>query len=416
MWQKIKNYYHLGQAVVANCIYGFPSRKLTVIGVTGTDGKTTTSSIIYHILTSAGKKAAMITSVGAYIGDGVYDIGFHVTTPSPFGLQKYIRKAVDSGTEYLVLETTSHALDQYRVWGIPYKIGVLTNVTHEHLDYHKTYLRYMSAKFKLLRIAGTCVINLDDESYALISGKLVAEKKRVMTYSRSDPKADLTPQKFPYKSRLLGDFNVSNTLAAIGAVTALNLPTDSIKKAIATFTPPPGRQEIVYDRDFRVMIDFAHTPNAFAEILPEVKKITPGRLIHVFGSAGKRDAGKRPEMGMASATYSDIIILTAEDPRDEKVAEINRQIMGGIKQFSIFNFQFSNNFQVPISKIDIHRKYVFEISDRREAIDFAIAIARKGDTVIVTGKSHEKSMNLGHGEEPWDEFEVVKNAFAASKQ
>jgi UDP-N-acetylmuramoyl-L-alanyl-D-glutamate--2,6-diaminopimelate ligase len=149
MWQKIKNYYHLFQAVIANIVYGFPGRKAIVIGVTGTDGKTTTASLIYHILKSAGQKVSMITSVGAYIGNKVYDIGFHVTTPSPFGLQRYLKKAVDAGIKYIILETTSHALDQYRIWGIDYKIGVLTNITHEHLDYHKTYEDYARTKFKL---------------------------------------------------------------------------------------------------------------------------------------------------------------------------------------------------------------------------------------------------------------------------
>ena len=162
MWQNIKNYYHLLQAIVANILYRFPARKLNVIGVTGTDGKTTTTSLIYHILKSAGKKVAMITSIGAYIGDKQYDIGFHVTTPSSFGLQRYIRRAVDQGNEYLVLETTSHALDQNRVWGIPYKIGVLTNVTHEHLDYHKTWEEYAKVKFHLIANSEVGIVNRDE--------------------------------------------------------------------------------------------------------------------------------------------------------------------------------------------------------------------------------------------------------------
>jgi UDP-N-acetylmuramoyl-L-alanyl-D-glutamate--2,6-diaminopimelate ligase len=410
MWQEIKNYYHLGQAIIANYFYGFPARKLVIIGVTGTDGKTTTTSLIYHILKSSDKRVAMITSVGAYIGDKVYDIGFHVTTPSPFGLQKYIKQAVDAGMEYLVLETTSHALDQNRVWGIPYAIGVLTNITHEHLDYHKSYIQYASAKFKLLRIAHTSVVNLDDESYQLIAPKLTQERKHLITFSLKNQKADLTPQKFPFKSKLIGKFNIQNNLAAIGVCRALGIPDSEIKAALPIFQPPPGRQEIIYDKEFRVMIDFAHTPNAFDVILPEVKKFTKGRLIHVFGAAGKRDFTKRPEMGKAAADYDDIIILTAEDPRDEQVEVINDSIIEGIKMAG-GGWRMADKK----NKQDAGKLY-FEIDDRKTAISFAINTAKKDDTVILTGKSHEKSMNLGHGEEPWDEFDEAEKAIVMRRK
>jgi UDP-N-acetylmuramoyl-L-alanyl-D-glutamate--2,6-diaminopimelate ligase len=439
MWQKIKNYFHLLQAVIANIIYGFPARKLTVIGVTGTDGKTTTTSLIYHIIKSSGKKAAMITSVGAYIGDKVYDIGFHVTTPSSFGLQKYIKKAVEMGVKFLVLETTSHALDQNRVWGIPYEIGVLTNITHEHLDYHKTYEEYAKAKFKLLVNSEWKIVNRDDESYNLImrfgsqikfnpSSISTAEKlnrenpkekmkpdkffqltthNHYITYSIKNSNADFTPIKFPYKTSLIGEFNVYNSLAAIAAAKTLGINDTDIRKALLTFSPPPGRQEIIYDKSFRVMIDFAHTPNAFAVILPEIKKITQGRVIHVFGSAGKRDFTKRPEMGEKAAKFDDVIILTAEDPRDEKVEEISGEISSGIKGF------IKGNNKGEKGNKD-NQKILYLIPVRKEAIEFAISLAQKGDTVILTGKSHEKSMNLGHGEEPWDEFEIAKKALEKS--
>ncbi len=380
MWQKIKNYYHFFQAVVANMLYGFPGRKATVIGVTGTDGKTTTTSLIYHILKTAGKKVSMITSVGAYIGDDVYDIGFHVTTPSPFGLQKYLRRAVDWGAEYIVLETTSHALDQNRVWGVKYTVGVLTNITHEHLDYHKNWEEYAETKLRLMDCSSWFVANKDDSSYELIT-------KKVFSYSLHDQSADITPKKFPFKTKLLGEFNQYNCLAAIGACKALGIADDDIRKGLSTFSPPPGRQEVVYDKDFRVMIDFAHTPNAFARLLPAVRNITKGRIIHVFGSAGLRDHTKRPQMGKESSKYADIIILTTEDPRTEKISEINSSIKSGIQ-----------------------KKEVFDIPDRKEAIEKAIGIAKKGDTVLLTGKSHEKSMNLGSGEESWDEFGVVREA------
>ncbi len=399
MWQKVKNYFHLLRAIMANVLYGFPSRKLTVIGVTGTDGKTTTTSLIYHILRGAGKKVAMITSIGAYIGENQYDIGFHVTTPSPFGLQKYIRRAADAGNEYLVLETTSHALDQYRVWGIDYRIGVLTNITHEHLDYHKTYREYVDAKLRLLLKAHISVVNMDDASYEDVKRRLIG--RNIITYSLTDKRAVLTPQTFPFKTQLIGDFNKQNSLAATGAVRALGIDDSLIKKGLATFQAPQGRQEVVYDKDFRVIVDFAHTPNAFAKILPEIKKITKGKLVHVFGSAGKRDATKRPEMGLESAKYSDTIILTSEDPRDEKIEDINNAIRSGIKGFTNYDSRIMNRKA---------QKTLIEIPDRKEAIEFAISQAGKGDTVFLTGKSHEKSINYGYGEEPWDEFKVVRDA------
>jgi UDP-N-acetylmuramoyl-L-alanyl-D-glutamate--2,6-diaminopimelate ligase len=414
MLQKLKNIYHLFQAGAANIFYGFPSRKLTVIGVTGTDGKTTTTSIIYQILKSSGKKVAMITSVGAYIGDKVYDIGFHVTTPSPFGLQKYIKKAADAGMEYLVLETTSHALDQNRVWGIPYKIGVLTNITHEHLDYHKTYEEYARTKFKLINNCETGIVNMDDESFILLKRVLpLADKKILITYSLDNQSADYTPKKFQFTTKLLGDFNKYNCLAAIAACKSLGLKDDQIRKALLSFKAPPGRQEMVYDKEFKVMIDFAHTPNAFAKILPEVKKITKGKLIHVFGAAGKRDFTKRPEMGAEAAKFDDVIILTAEDPRDETIQEINREIIRGVgEKFYPVKSQGDIKDQILNIKNIFQKanlkKVLIEVPDRKEAIELAISIAKKGDTLILTGKSHEKSMNLGNGEEPWDEFEVTK--------
>ena len=166
--QKIKNFAHFTIALSANLWYGSPSRKLTIIGVTGTDGKTTTSSLIYHILIHAAKKASLITSVSATIGNTSYDTGFHVTTPSPFAVQKFLRQAVSDGSQYFVLETTSHALDQYRVYGIKYEIGLLTNITHEHLQYHKTYEKYVRAKAKLLKWSKLGIINRDDKSYEIL--------------------------------------------------------------------------------------------------------------------------------------------------------------------------------------------------------------------------------------------------------
>lgn len=390
MLRTLKNTYHLGKAILANSLNGFPSRGLTVIGVTGTDGKTTTSSLIYHILQESGQKVALISTVGAYIGDKQYNTGFHVTTPSSFTLQRYIKRAKKWGAKYLVLETTSHSLDQNRVWGIGYKIGVLTNISHEHLDYHKTYLEYTKAKLKLLKRAKTVVLNLDDKSFDAVRKPL--RGKEVITYSRLNPKASFNLKRFPFTTKLLGDFNQSNSLAAISVAKKLGIADKTIKLALKSFQPPPGRQEILYDKDFKVIVDFAHTPNSFLEILRDLHRMKKGRLIHVFGSAGKRDITKRPLMGRASGKYSDVIILTAEDPRNEKVEDINRMIKRGIPK----------------------NKKVLEFVDREEAIKEAIRMAKKGDIIIITGKGHEESMNLGKGEVPWSDKEAVQRSLGNS--
>ncbi len=392
MWQRIKNVYHLSVAILANLLYGFPSRKLKVIGVTGTDGKTTTSSLIYHILNTAGFNASMVTSVGAVVGGRNYDVGFHVTTPSSFAVQRFIKKAVDSGSKFLVLETTSHALDQFRVFGINYEVGVLTNVTHEHLDYHKTYENYVKTKSKLLKVAKVAIVNRDDESYKMIKDRgLIIKNKKIVTYGMNK-KADVNAENFPFKTDLIGEFNKYNVLAAISACRILGVSNELIRKGIASFVPPLGRADVVYKKDFTVMIDFAHTPNAIDQILRSIRSAVKGKIIHVFGSAGLRDNTKRPIMGKNSSQYADVILLTSEDPRSESVEEINKQIESGI----------------------VNKKLkVLKIPDRKKAIQTAVEMAEKNDCVIVTGKSHEKSMNYGHGEEPWDEYEVVKKALSA---
>lgn len=393
MFQKIKNLYHLGVAIIANIVYFFPGRNLTVIGITGTDGKTTTTNLIYHILKTSGRQVSLISTVSAIIGGKSYDTGFHVTNPSSFPLQKFIRMAGKAGKKrqkkYLVLEVTSHGIDQNRIWGVPFAIAGLTNITHEHLDYHKTYENYVATKSRLLMHATTAVINKDDISYKKVK-KYLGTKHAVVTYGKEN--ADMTPKVFPFKTKLPGEYNIYNCLLAATICKQLGLKDEEIREGIATFVPPVGRTEIIYDKDFTIMIDFAHTPNAFEQLLSALRPQVQGKLIHVFGSAGKRDATKRPLMGKASATYADVMILTAEDPRKEKVEKITQQIKSGI------------------TVAQKEKVQILEIPDRQEAIFRAVAMARKGDFIVLTGKAHERSMNYGHGEMPWSEHEAVEKA------
>lgn len=406
MWQKVKNIYHLFMAILANIWYampagrqGFPSRKLTIIGVTGTDGKTTTVGLIYHILHTAGMGVSMISTVGAIIHGKTYDVGFHVTTPSSWKLQQFIKRAKEGGPprKFLVLEVTSHAIDQYRVWGVDFAVGVLTNITHEHLDYHKTYENYVTTKARLLKRAKVVVVNRDDDSYRFLSSKLKAQNsklqgkiQKLITFGMGK-NIDVNPHTFPFKTKLIGEFNQYNCLAAIAVCRELSVADETIRKAVASYTLPIGRMEIVHEDEFTVMIDFAHTPNSFEKILPEIKRMTAGRLIHVFGSAGKRDGTKRSPMGSISAKYADVIILTAEDPRGEDINVINRQIMEGIEKAA-------------------HKPETYSIVDRKEAIIFAVGLAKKGDMILLTGKSHEQSMNYTGKEESWSEYEAVEEA------
>ncbi|OGH41488.1 MAG: hypothetical protein A2965_00310, partial [Candidatus Levybacteria bacterium RIFCSPLOWO2_01_FULL_40_96] len=390
-WQKIKNVYHLFVAAFANLIFLFPGRRLIVIGVTGTDGKTTTVSLIYHILKLSGEKVASVTSLGVYIENSRYDVGLHTTTPSSLFLQKIMRKALKKKAKYFVVEVTSHAIDQHRIFGIPFKVGVLTNVTNEHLDYHKTYDSYLKTKASLLLRARTSITNKDDGSYTFLADiEKIKDPKRWITYGLSEG-SDVNPNEFPFKSKLLGEFNKYNVLAAIATCRELGISDAKIRIAVETYVPPLGRADFVYTDQFTIMIDFAHTSNAFEQILKTVRPLFKGRIIHVFGSAGKRDALKRPMMGEISSQYSDIMVLTAEDPRGEDVAKIMDEIALGIKQ---------------------KKSEIIKIPDRKEAIQAAIHMAGKDDLVIITGKAHEKSMNYTGREESWDEYKVVMDAIS----
>lgn len=396
--QRIKNLFHLLKAIFANVFFCFPSKKIKIIGVTGTDGKTTTTHLIYHILRSAGKRTSMISTIYARVGDQEIDTGFHTTTPSSFTIQKLIKKAVDLGDEYFVLETTSHALDQYRVWGIKFDIGVLTNITSEHLDYHSTFESYLETKIKLLLMSKIAVINEEDRSYPQIIKKLTRNQNIFGLGQELKIKKYHSKLKILNHFNSLSNFNKQNYAAAYTVGEVLRIPKEKIIEAFRSFSLPKGRMDLVYNGDFKIVIDFAHTPNAFSMVLPEIKKRylnkQQGRLIHVFGCAGLRDFYKRPEMGRISSQFSDIIVLTEEDYRTEDIKDIFAQIKKGIRQ------------ELKKSKKAVT---LLTFDNRQEAINHAIRLADKGDVVLITGKAHEKSLCRGRVEYPWDEFQAVKN-------
>jgi UDP-N-acetylmuramoyl-L-alanyl-D-glutamate--2,6-diaminopimelate ligase len=387
--QGLKNIVHFIDAVFWNLIYGFPSRKLIVVGVTGTDGKTTTAKMIYDILKDADKKVALVSTVYALIGGKRIDTGLHVTSPQPRFLQKLIKQSVDDGCQYLILETTSHGLDQHRFWGIRFKIGVLTNITHEHLDYHKTYQRYLKAKAKLFRSAKVAILNQEDKSYKKLR-KILGPEKKIIGYNLQTLSVQMRKA---VQKRFKENYNQMNAVAAILTTKELGVEERIIKQAIASFKGVIGRLEKIKNkRGIKIYIDFAHTPNALENVLSALRRERGrGKLIAVFGCAGERDIKKRPMMAKISTNLADLSIFTAEDPRHEDVNEIIKEMEKGVLK--------SNQ-----------EKYMV-IPERGEAIAHAIQkLAKKGDIVVICGKGHEKSMCYNEIEYPWSDHEAVKLA------
>ncbi|MBI2086336.1 UDP-N-acetylmuramoyl-L-alanyl-D-glutamate--2,6-diaminopimelate ligase [Candidatus Daviesbacteria bacterium] len=378
--QFINNSYHLPKAVLANMIYGSPTRGMKVIGVTGTDGKTTTVNMIYQILKEAGKKVSMISTINAP--------GFHVTSPDPVAVQKFAKMAKDNRDEYLVLEVTSHGLDQYRFWGIKFDIGVITNITHEHLDYHKTFDHYLKTKFKLLKDVKSAVINRNLKKY-IESNNL--SSKEILTFGISS--GDFNQERIKLKLKIPGDYNIENALCALAVAFALGIDRRIAQKVLESFIGIKGRmEEIGNNKGLKIIIDFAHTPNGLEQVLKTLRLQTQGRLISLIGCEGYRDEGKRAMMGEIAKKLSDFVIVTAVDPRGQ-LDIINKQIEQGAKKAG--------------AKQD---RNLFIIDDRKKAINFAInSLAKRGDTIGIFGKGHEQSMNLdGKKEISWSDSKVVE--------
>ncbi|HUW21992.1 MAG TPA: UDP-N-acetylmuramoyl-L-alanyl-D-glutamate--2,6-diaminopimelate ligase [Candidatus Bathyarchaeia archaeon] len=401
-------FWHGPKAIAANLYFRFPSRKLYIIGVTGTDGKTTTSTLIYKILLHAGKKAALISTVCAKIGQEKIPIGLHVTSPQPFFLQRLLRNIADQKIKYLVLECTSHGLAQNRFLGIRFEMAVITNVTSEHLDYHGTYSKYLEVKGKLFKKTKVVVLNRDDRSFSYLNTAR-SRNSRLVTYAVKK-KAEFTPNTYRFKTPLIGEYNRYNCLAAIAVAKTLEIDDKTIRKSLAAFTGVTGRMEIIdLGQDFQVFVDFAHTPNGLQQALTALKeKSNERRIIAVFGCAGLRDFYKRPLMGEIAARIADVVILTAEDPRTEDVEKIIDQIAQGCLKGHLTYQSPTGINESQISKL---KGVYFRISDRREAIRFAInKLACKNDIVAFFGKGHEASLCYGRIEKPWSEHEEIKTA------
>ncbi|MCU0500734.1 MAG: UDP-N-acetylmuramoyl-L-alanyl-D-glutamate--2,6-diaminopimelate ligase [Anaerolineae bacterium] len=401
-----------------------PSRAMALVGITGTDGKTTTANLLHSILVTAGKRAGLISTVSAVIGDQTYETGLHTTTPDAPDVQRYLAKMRDAGTEIAVLEATSHGLAQHRVTGCAFDIAVVTNITHEHLDFHGSYEAYRDAKALLFRslstsyrkpgLLKTAILNRDDSSFDYLAalpaerrivygageresgraGELMLVARNVrhqpfgtefdLTFASSLP---FSPSPIHLVTALVGRFNVSNVLAAAGAALALGIDAAAIAAGVRALRGVPGRMERV-DRGqpFTAIVDFAHTPNALAKTLETLRTLVQpgGRLIAVFGSAGLRDREKRRLMGIAAARLADMSVITAEDPRTEDLAAILAETAAAMTGEGRREGQ------------DFAR-----IPDRQRAILHAVGLARTGDVIVVCGKGHEQSMCFDATEHPW---------------
>ena len=397
--------YHIGKAALWGARYGFPAKKLTVIGVTGTNGKTTTSFMIWKMLNEAGRKAGVMTTVGWGV-DEIHEQMEHMTTVDSKLLNSRIKTIAESGAEYLVLELTSHALAQHRDLGVPIDIAVMTNVTHEHLDYHKTFERYRDAKRKLFKKAKFGVINADDPSaeyfesdikervsYGIEYGDLRADKVKLMP----DGVEYVIPNEnnLKIRTRIAGKFNVSNSLACVAVGRRLGLSDKEIQDGIYALTEVEGRMvKIDKGQDFTAIMDYAHTPDAFEKLLPDMKKATKGRLIVMFGSAGgRRDPSKRKPMGEIAGKYADDVMLTEEDDRDTPSMEILEMIAEGARESG--------------KKDD---KDLFMIVDRPTAILECCKMAKKGDTVMFLGKGNEKTIERADGAHDYYELDEIEKA------
>ncbi len=406
--------YHKFKAMLAAFWYRFPSEKLTVIGVTGTNGKTTTCHLITDILREAGHKVGMLTTADFRLGETVMPNLHKMTSLNPFILQRFLRGMVEQNCTHAVVEVTSHAMDQSRLWGVNVDVAVFTNLTHDHLDYHgdeKEYLRSKGKLFALLNntrrktnVPKVAIINGDDPNAEYFE-QFVADRTYIYGLNKGSFQG-LSPifradgSYFVFKVpndqtdvnlSLPGRFNVENALAAATVGVALSINLSTIQKVLEHATPVPGRMEQIDEGQlYSIIVDYAHAPDSLTKLLSMFRELTPppGRVIVVFGATGERDRTKRPIMGKIADQYADFIVLTDDDPYHEDAIAIQEEVAQGIARKEGDRF--------------------WKVSSRRQAIRLAMAMAREGDTVIIAGKGCEEFQVVGDEKIPSDDRALVR--------
>ena len=397
--------YHYLQAVTAGVKYHHPAKNLRVIGVTGTNGKTTTCFMIWHMLNSAGLKTRLMTTI-AYGVDSLHPELNHMTTVDASTLNHRISQIAKQGAEFLVLEVTSHALAEFRTLGIPFEIAVFTNLTHDHLDYHKTFANYRSAKGKLFRKAKYSILNADDPAskyYQNLSKEYITYGINSGQFRAKDIKLGIKGVKYScddmtIETKIPGEFNVYNSLAAALVGKKLGLTNSQINKGIASLDNVEGRMNIIEEgQPFTVIVDYAHAPDALEKVFDSVKE-HKGRIISVHGGAGRRDPSTRPIRGAILAQHSDIVIITEDDSRDEDPEQIAAAFIKGAKKHG-----------------KVLGKDLFQELDRKKAIGLALQLAKKGDLVLILGKGHEKTILRADGPHDFEDAKVVRSLIRANK-
>jgi len=403
---------HKVRGAVAYYINGMPSKRLRVIGVTGTNGKTTTCHLIVKILEEAGERVGMASTTTFKIGGKEWVNRTNMTTMSPFALQSLLKKMVQAGCTYAVVETSSHSIAQFRNWGVRYYAAVMTNVTqYEHLDYHKNFEDYVITKTKLFKTRPrVAVVNADDPSHQKF---LQYSAGQHLTYSQIT-RADVTARKIlPDRDgtiftlvlptgqltidlHLPGMFNVSNALAAAALTYGLHVPPEVIKKGLEAVKLIPGRMEKVdAGQDFTVIIDYAVTPDSLEKLYSTLKPGVKGKMIAVLGATGDREKTKRPILGAIAGRFADLVVITDEDPYSEDPQEILEQVAAGVPRGN------------KNKKMILGEEY-FKVLDRREGIKKALEIAKKGDLVVATGMGAQEYRVVGKKHLPWSEKDVIR--------
>ena len=390
--------YHYTQAVIATIKNGFPARRLHVIGVTGTNGKTTTCFMIWQMLSHSGLKTGLMTTV-AYGVDKLKPELNHMTTVDAFTLNQRIRAIADQGAEYLVLEVTSHALAEFRTLGIPVDIAVFTNLTHDHLDYHKTITNYRNAKGKLFKKAKFSILNADDPAtkyYETLAREYITYGIKHGENRATDVKLAVSGVKYScgdinIETSIPGEFNVYNSLAAALVGQKLGLSNQQIMDGIKSLTSVEGRMNIIDEgQPFTVIIDYAHAPDALEKVFNSVRE-HKGKIISVHGGAGQRDPSTRPIRGAILAQHSDIVIITEDDSRDEDPEKIATAFIEGAEKHG-----------------KVLGKDLFKELDRKKAIKLALDKAQPGDLVLILGKGHEKTILRADGPHDFNDADAVR--------
>lgn len=406
------NTFHMFEAIVANIRYGFPAKSMKFIGVTGTNGKTSTTVMIAGILEAAGFVVGMNST--AIIKDGKKtfenNLDGGLTNAGPFTMQKLLKRMKQNGVQWVVMESASQALDQHRLWGVTFETAAITNLTNEHLDYHGTMENYARAKARLFKkTRGAGVINIDDEwgeYFYKLPGRKVRYGKNAPEYKLKSVqhKSKLTTVTFENEGKdyeinlkVQGEFNAYNALAALAATHEVGVDIATAIKGLESIERIPGRMDAVEaGQDFRVLIDYAHTPDAIKNVLKAARLMTTNHLICVTGAAGERPISRRAPVGKIANELSDILIVTDDEPFSEDPDKIRNELLSGVKKGA-------------------HTAELIVVEDRCEAMAKAFEVAEKGDTIVIAGMGHQKYRSGPRGKEPWDDFAVAKDILNGKK-